>query len=105
MAIPRLGRPPVPPLAAKLAVVGIQFGILVAFAVAGTVFLGLTLASPVVVPLADRQGVMLSPADLATAQVIGSAWWLFAIGTVLSFGAALATLGNLMQRLAGSTGE
>ena len=84
---------------------GIHFGILVAFAIAGTVFLGLTITSPIVVPLADRQGVMLSPADLAIAQVIGSAWWLFAIGTVLSFGAALATLGNLMQRLAGSTGE
>jgi hypothetical protein len=48
---------------------------------------------------------MLSPADLATAQAVGSAWWLFAAGTVLSFGAALATLGNLMQRMAGSAGE
>jgi hypothetical protein len=105
MAIPRFGRLHVPPLATKLAVVGIQFAILFAFAVAGTVFLGLTMASPVVVPLAGRQGVMLSPADLATAQAVGSAWWLFAAGTVLSFGAALATLGNLMQRMAGSAGE
>jgi hypothetical protein len=100
MAIPRFGQPRLPRLATKLAVVAAQFAIILAFAVAGTIFLGLTIASPVVVPLAERQGVMLSAFDLASAQLVGSAWWLFAAGTVVSFGAALATLGNLMQRLA-----
>ena len=100
MAIPRFGYRRAPQLATKLAVVFAQFAILVAFAVAGTVFLGLTMASPIVVPLAARQGVALSAMDLATAAQLGSTWWLFALGMIFSFGAALATLGNLMQRLA-----
>jgi hypothetical protein len=62
--------------------------------------LGLTMASPIVVPLAGRQGIALSAADLATAQQVGSTWWLLAVGAGLTFGAALATLGNLMRRLA-----
>lgn len=100
LAIPRFGQRRVPRLATKLALVVAQFAILFAFAVAGTIFLGLTMASPIVVPLAGRQGVALSAADLATAQQVGSTWWLSAVGAVLTFGAALATLGNLMQRLA-----
>ena len=80
-----------------------QFALVLAFAVAGTVFLGLTIASPIVVPLAGRQGVALSGADLASASQLGSMWWLFAVGGFLSFGGALATLGSLMQRLAGSS--
>ena len=100
MAIPRLGHRRAPRLATKIATVVAQFAILFAFAVAGTIFLGLTIASPIVVPLAARQDVALSAMDLATAGQLGSMWWLFALGMVFSFGAALATLGNLMQRLA-----
>jgi hypothetical protein len=100
MAIPRFGHRRASRLATKVAIVVAQFAILFAFAVAGTIFLGLTMASPIVVPLADRQGVALSSADLASARQLGSMGWLFAVGAVLTFGAALATLGNLMQRLA-----
>jgi hypothetical protein len=105
MVLPRFGYRRAPRVASKVALAVAQFALIVGLAVAGTVFLGLTIASPIVVPLADRQGVVLSAADLATAQQVGSGWWIFAIGMVASFGAALATLGNLMQRLAGSTGE
>lgn len=100
LAVPRFGRVRAPRLAIKVATVATQFAILFGFAVAGTIFLGLAIASPVVVPLAGRQDVVLSAADLSTAGQLGSMWWLFAVATVLSFGAALATLGNLMQRLA-----
>jgi hypothetical protein len=70
-----------------------------AFAVAGTVFLALTVAATIAVPLAIRQGIALSPAELATAERLGSIWWLFAGGVIVSFGASLATLGKLLQRL------
>jgi hypothetical protein len=51
-------------------------------------------------PSAERQGIAVSAADIATAQRLGSLWWLFALGVLLSFGSAAATLGKLMQRLA-----
>ena len=102
MAIPRFGHRRASRTATKIALSVGQFAIVLAFAVAGTVFLGLTIASPIVVPLAGRQGVALSSMDLATAGQLGSMWYLFAIGGLVSFGAALATLGNLMQRLATS---
>jgi hypothetical protein len=100
MAIPRFGHRRASRTSTRVVVAVGQFAIVLAFAVAGTVFLGLTIASPIVVPLAGRQGVALSGADLATAGQLGSMWWLFAIGGLVSFGGALATLGNLMQRLA-----
>jgi hypothetical protein len=100
MAIPRFGHLRAPRLATKLAIVFAQFAIVFGFAVAGTIFLGLTIASPIVVPLAERQNVALSATDLATAGQLGSMWWVFALGMIFSFGAALATIGILMQRLA-----
>ena len=100
MAIPKFGHRRAPRLATKLAIVFAQFAAIFGFAVGGTIFLGLAIASPIVVPLAGRQDVSLSAVDLATAGQLGSMWWLFAVGTVLSFGAALATIGSLMQRLA-----
>ncbi len=100
LAVPRFGRVRAPRLAIKVATVVAQFAILFGLAVAGTIFLGLAIASPIVVPLAGRQAVTLSAADLSTAGQLGSMWWLFAVGAVVSFGAAIATLGNMMQRLA-----
>ncbi|HTG41024.1 MAG TPA: hypothetical protein VK697_05355 [Methylomirabilota bacterium] len=105
MAIPRFGHGRAWRLATRVATVVAQFGLLVAFGVAGTVFFGLTIASPVAVPAAARQGIELSAADLATAQQLASVWWLFALGAVLSFAAALATIGSLIQHLASSPGE
>lgn len=100
MAIPRFGYRRAPRAATKVATAAGLLAIVFAFAVAGTVFLGYAIASPIVVPLAARQGVTLSGMDLATAHQLGGFWWLFAAGGVLSFGGALATLGKLMERLA-----
>jgi hypothetical protein len=100
MAIPRFGHGRAWRRAARIATVGVQFGMLLGFGIAGTVFFGLTIASPVAVPAAARQGIELSAADLATAQQLASVWWLFALGAVLSFTAALATIGSLIQHLA-----
>ena len=105
MAIPRFGQGRAWRRATRVATVGVQFGILFALGVAGTVFFGLTIASPVAVPVAVRRGIELSAADLATAQHLASVWWLFALGAVLSFAAALATIGSLIQHLAPSRGE
>ena len=91
--------------ATKVATVLALIGLLMAFAVAGTFFFGLTIASPVSVPAAARQGIALSAVDLATAERLGSIWWVFAAGTVLSFGAFLVTLGNLMRRFGDPSGE
>jgi len=105
MAIPRFGQGRAWRRATRVATVGIQLGMLFAFGVAGTVFFGLTIASPVAVPVAVRRGIELSAADLATAQHLASMWWLFALGAVLSFAAALATIGSLIQHLASSPRE
>ena len=105
MAIPRFGQGRAWRRATRVATVGVQFGMLLGFGVAGTVFFGLTIASPVAVPAAARQGIELSATDLATAQQLASVWWLFALGAVLSFAAALATIGSLIQHLASSPGE
>jgi hypothetical protein len=105
IATPRLGAWRPSRHATKVATIAALTALLVAFAVAGTVFFGLTIASPVSVPAAARQGIALSAMDLATAQRLGSVWWLFAAGAVLSFGAVLVTLGNLMRRLGDPSGE
>ena len=99
MAIPRFGLRRAPRLATKLAKLTAQFALIVAFAVAGTIFLGMAIASPIVAPLAGRQAVALSATDLATAGQLGSMWWLFAVGMVLELRPALATIGNLMRRV------
>jgi hypothetical protein len=88
-----------PRASAPISTVVARSGLAFALAVAGTVFLGLTVAATIAVPLAMRQGIALSPTELATAERLGSIWWLFAGGVVVSFGAALATLGKLLERL------
>ncbi len=99
MALPRFGHRRASRTTTKIATAVAMFAIVFAFAIAGTVFLGYAIASPIVVPIADRQGVVLSGTDLATARQLGSYWWLFATGGILSFGGALATLGKLMEHL------
>lgn len=105
MAIPRFGHGRTWRLTTRVATVVAQFGLLFAFGIAGTVFLGLTIASPVAVPAAMRRGIELSAADLATARQLASIWWLFALGSVLSFAAALVTVGTLIQHLADPQGD
>jgi hypothetical protein len=103
MAIPRFADRRPSPQVTKVGAVLVQVAMLVGFVVAGTIFIGLTIMSPVAVPSAQRQGLAISAADLATAQRLGSMWWLFASGVVLSFGAAVVTLGKMMQGLASAS--
>jgi hypothetical protein len=84
----------------NVATVAGQSAALIAFVIAGMIFIGLTIHSPIGLPSAERQGIAVSAADIATAQRLGSLWWLFALGVLHSFGGAAATLGKLMQRLA-----
>jgi hypothetical protein len=84
---------------AKAATITVQFAALAGFAVFGTVFLGFAIASPIGLPIAERSAGVLSSSDIATAQHLGSAWWLFAVGALLSFGGALAMIGTLLQHL------
>jgi hypothetical protein len=104
-AIQRFGQGPTAQRATRIVTVVAEVALLFTFAIAGTIFFGLAIASPVGVPIAARQGITLSSGDLAAARELGSMWWLFAAGTVLSFGAAVVTIGNLLQRLGGSTEE
>ena len=101
-ALPVLSYRPAPGPFASTTDVAVRSIVIAAFAVAGTVFLGLTVAATIAVPLAMRQGIALSSTELATAERLGSIWWLFAGGVVVSFGAALATLGKLLERLSDS---
>jgi hypothetical protein len=87
------------PSVAKAATVTVQFAALAGFAVVGTVFLGLAIASPIGLPIAERSAGAISASDVAVAQHLGSMWWLFAVGALLSFAGALATIGTLLQHL------
>jgi hypothetical protein len=93
-----------PSPSAAAAAVGAKLAGLAVFAVAGMMFFGLAIASPVVLPIAERGAATVSAADVATAHHIGSAWWLFAIGAVVSFVAAAMTIGRLLEHL-GSESE
>jgi hypothetical protein len=84
----------------KIATIAGQSAALIAFIAAGMIFIGLTIHSPIGLPAAERQGIAVSTADVAAAHRLGSLWWLFGLGVVLSFGGAVATLGKLMQRMA-----
>jgi len=87
------------PSIAKAATITFQFAALAGFAVVGTIFLGLAIASPIGLPIAERSAGAISASDVAVAQQLGSVWWLFAVGGVLSFAGALATIGTLLQHL------
>ena len=99
LAVPRFGLGRTAGRTMKIATIAGQSAALIAFVVAGMIFIGLTIHSPIGLQAAERQGIAVSAADVAAAQRVGSLWWLFAPGVVLSFGAAVVTLGKLMQRL------
>jgi hypothetical protein len=97
--LPRLAQPSLSPRTTRIAAVAGRSALAVAFVVAGMIFLALTFAATIAVPIAGRQGLALSGLEIATADRLGSIWWLFAAGVVVTFGAALATLGRVMQGL------
>lgn len=97
--LPRFALPSLSRRSARIAAVVGRSVLAMAFVVAGMIFLALTFAATIAVPIAGRQGLALSGFEVATAEHLGSIWWLFAAGVVVTFGAALATLGRVMQRL------
>ena len=97
--LPRRAPPSLSPRSAWIAAVVGRSALAVAFVIAGMIFLALTFAATIAVPIAGRQGLVLSGFEVATAEHLGSIWWLFAAGVIVAFGAALATLGRVMQDL------
>jgi hypothetical protein len=97
--LPRLALPTPSGRATRIAAVVGRSALAVAFVAAGMVLLALTFAATIAVPIAERQGIALSGLEIATAERLASIWWLFAAGVIVTFGAALATLGGMMQRL------
>lgn len=73
--------------------------VLIAFGLVGTTFLGLAIAGPIALPVAQQQHIYVSASDTVIAKQLASTWWVFAIASVASFAAALATIVKLIQRL------
>jgi hypothetical protein len=101
---PSLSAPPFPNRRPTIAVpkairVAVQMGALLGFAASGIFFLGMTIAAPIALPIVERSAGSVSSSAIAFAAHVGSAWWVFATGAVVSFVGAAATIGALLQNL------
>jgi hypothetical protein len=56
--------------------------------VAGMTFIGLAIAFPIAVPIAEAYHVPISPADAGLAERFAAVWWAFAALAIASFAAA-----------------
>jgi hypothetical protein len=77
--------------ASPVVVVAIVFVAAVAFVTlitAGITFVGLAIAFPIAVPVAEYFGLPFTSADAAIAQLASGYWWAFVALAVTSFGAA-----------------
>jgi hypothetical protein len=76
----------------------VVIGILAAIAVlalftAGMTFLGLAIAFPIAVPVAQQFHVAVSATDVALAEQFAAFWWVFGVFSVASFvGAGVVTI-------------
>jgi hypothetical protein len=82
---------------AALAVLGTA-GV-VALALAGVTFLGLAVAFPIALPIAERYDIYVSPADAAIARQFAEVWWVFVVASVVTFAAALFAAVKLLGRV------
>lgn len=80
-------------------------GIVAVLAVAGITFLALAVAFPIAVHAVQAWGVPATPADIATARQFAGFWWLFAVAGVVAFGAAVATVVEVIRRYFPTTSE
>jgi hypothetical protein len=87
LAQPRPARQGPSPVVA-LVVGGLAVITVFALMVAGLTFIGLAIAFPIAVPVAQSSHVAISPIDAALAQQFAGLWWAFAALAVVSFGAA-----------------
>jgi uncharacterized oligopeptide transporter (OPT) family protein len=76
---------------ASIAVVGLL--------VASATFLGLAIAFPIAVPVAERFHVAVSASDVALAQQFAGVWWVFALASVATIGAAVVIAVKAVERL------
>jgi len=58
----------------------------------GVTFVGLAIAFPIAVPVAEAYHVPVSPADAALAERFASVWWVFAGFAIASFAATAVVI-------------
>lgn len=83
-------RDPNPLVAAIVGVAGVVGAI--ALVVAGLTFVGLAIAFPIAVPIAESHGLQLSVRDVELARQFAQFAWVFAVLAVASFTSAVAVL-------------
>jgi hypothetical protein len=71
----------------------------IVLAVAGLTFIGLAIAFPIAVPVAQAHHVPVSPADAALAQHFAGLWWAFLALGLASFLASAAIVVKLISFL------
>ena len=77
------------PAPANALIVGLVAGIAVVMLfVVGVTFVGLAIAFPIAVPIAEAYRLPVSAADAALAQQFAGFWWAFAALAVATFAAA-----------------
>lgn len=80
--------------------VAVQLTALLAFGVVAIALLSLAIAEPIALPIAQRSGIPVSPAEIADAHRLGTMWPLYAAASAAAFGGGLVTIGALLQHLA-----
>jgi uncharacterized oligopeptide transporter (OPT) family protein len=88
-----------PDSAASFAIAVVASIAVVGLLVASATFLGLAIAFPIAVPVAERFHVYVSPADVALAQQFAGVWWVFALASVASVAAAVLVAVKAVERL------
>jgi hypothetical protein len=83
-------RGPNPLVAAVVGIAGIAGAI--TLILAGLTFVGLAIAFPIAVPVAESHGLVLSVHDVELARQFAQFAWVFAVLAVASFTSALAVL-------------
>jgi hypothetical protein len=80
--------------------VSLQLAALITFGVVAVALLSLAIAEPIALPIAQRSGIPVSPAEIADAHRLGAMWPIFAAASAAAFGGGLVTIGALLQHLA-----
>ena len=104
VAQPRPARQGPSPVVA-LVVGGVTVITVFALMVAGITFIGLAIAFPIAVPVAQYYHLAIDPLDAAIAQQFAGLWWAFAALAVVSFGAAALVTVKVADLLAGPSAD
>ena len=90
-------RGPTPLVAAIVGVAGVVGSI--ALVVAGLTFVGLAIAFPIAVPIAESHGLPLSVHDVELARQFAQFAWVFAVLAVVAFTSSVAVLVVVVRTL------